>query len=262
MNHSRRIALPLRAFWRLKAAVEQIPGAHRLYKMATSLSGEGRIYEINGGPLHGARWKRFNQLPYWYHRGIYEPEVSARLVNELHEGDVFWDLGAHAGYHALVAARIVGPNGHVLVVEPEPVHTAILREEMALNAVSHYTLVEAAVSNREGDATFRRDTKDSRVSALAEVWTEGDSITVRTVTLGTLSRHTTAPAVLKMDIEGAEGAVLAESADFFAGTHRPRLILLATHGRDTHDCCFSALRDYGYTLDSAREGEFGTIVAS
>ena len=40
-----------------------------------------------------------------YRDGAYEPNLAARLQDTLQAGDVYVDLGAHVGVHALTIAR-------------------------------------------------------------------------------------------------------------------------------------------------------------
>jgi hypothetical protein len=50
----------------------------------------------------------------------WEPQVLGILTTLLMEGSVFVDVGAHVGYYSLQAAKIVGPSGSVISVEPNP----------------------------------------------------------------------------------------------------------------------------------------------
>lgn len=48
----------------------------------------------------------------------WEPEIGAIMREELSAGGVFLDVGANIGYFSLLAARIVGENGHIIAFEP------------------------------------------------------------------------------------------------------------------------------------------------
>ncbi len=43
--------------------------------------------------------------------GLYEPHVAQLIGEILQPGDVFYDVGANAGYFTLVAAQKVGATG-------------------------------------------------------------------------------------------------------------------------------------------------------
>jgi FkbM family methyltransferase len=235
--------------WRMKAVAEKIPGAFRVYKFVTSRAGEGQVYQITEGPLAGARWKRYNSLPYWYHRGLYEPGISGYILQHLGEGEVFWDVGAHAGYHALVAARTAGPHGQVVAIEPDPAICAIFREQLALNGITHCTVVQGAVSDNEGTVTLRRNALDSRTSALQSVGGRtGEAILVPSMTLdGMLARYPR-PQMIKMDIEGAEVLALPAGQALFSGAGRPRHVLIGVHGAEAKELTETFLIEHGYRV--------------
>jgi len=233
-------------FWKLKSFVEKVPGAFRVYKLITSQTGEGKLYTIKRGPMAGVRWRRYNRLPYWYHLGLYEPQQSNYIQTHLREGETFWDIGAHAGYHAICAARVVGPRGRVIAVEPTPAIARIMREQIALNHLRNITVLEQAVSESEGEVTFMQSPRDSRSSAIAGLGIDGEAIQVPCTTLDHLLEHYPAPAMLKMDIEGAEIFALPGGRRLFSGSKRPKHLLIGVHGdearRYTED--FFARHDY------------------
>jgi len=70
--------------------------------------------------------------------------------NTLREGMIFCDVGANIGIYSLLAARLVGPTGKVIAVEPEPANAALLRKNIALNQYKHVEVIEKAISERPG----------------------------------------------------------------------------------------------------------------
>src|ERR1017187_7387482 len=69
----------------------------------------------------------------------YEPETKILLSNIIRPGMTFLDVGAHVGHYTLLAARLVGPTGHVYAFEPEPENYAILTKNIALNGYTNVT---------------------------------------------------------------------------------------------------------------------------
>src|SRR5712692_8447883 len=53
-----------------------------------------------------------------YRHGVYEAPLSHVLIDHLRPGMVFADVGAHYGYHSLLATDLVGPDGLVVAFEP------------------------------------------------------------------------------------------------------------------------------------------------
>lgn len=244
----------------------RIPGARKAFKWVTSSWGEGRIYTIPSGPMRGLRWRRENRFPYWYHTGRYEPEISTLIATQLQPGEIYWDVGAHAGYHTLQGARAVGSQGQVLAVEPDPSVCRSLREQLALNALTNVTVLEAAVSDTAGSVRLVvREVNDTRGSALESVHnsairnSQGVRIDVHSTTLDELAERYPAPHLLKMDIEGSESAALRGGGRLWEGKRRPRRILLSYHGYETGAFCRTFLLELGYRLEATATG--GTLLA-
>ncbi len=89
-----------------------------------------------------------------YYRGVYEPKVTAMLLEELRPGDTFLDLGANAGYFSLLAARSVGQGGKVHSFEPSSELAGRLRRDAERNRFGHMTVHEVAVSDVPGRAVL------------------------------------------------------------------------------------------------------------
>jgi FkbM family methyltransferase len=145
-----------------------------------------------------------------YFTGTYEPGLRRALEGELEPGDVFVDVGAHVGVHALSAARRIrelGGGGRVIAFEPTPDSAATLRAAAARNGL-RVDVVEAALGAEEGtvellgdprygafDAGVRSQFGTGEVVAQAplttfDAWAARDGL-----------EHLD---VVKLDIEGAE----------------------------------------------------------
>lgn len=81
----------------------------------------------------------------------YEPGVSSLIVQALSEGDVMIDVGANIGWHTLLAAEKVGPQGHVYAIEPDPTNFSLLTANCAGNGLTWADCIKAAASDRSGD---------------------------------------------------------------------------------------------------------------
>src|SRR5258708_11709675 len=80
------------------------------------------------------------------------------LVKCLRPGAVFYDVGANAGFYAIIGARAVGPAGQVYAFEPMPKLVERIRENVALNSQTNVTVIEAAVSAQDGVTSFAPQT--------------------------------------------------------------------------------------------------------
>lgn len=230
--------------WSVKGLLVKIPGVYRAYKWFTTRLGEGKVYRIRVGPMRGLRWRRRNSLPYWYHLGLYEPHVSELIASVLHPGEVFWDVGANAGYHTLMAARVVGPAGQVVAVEADPVTAEILRDEIGINEFTNTEVLQAAASNSDGVVVFARRANNLQ-SSIAAFAPDGARFEVQAIRLESLLATRRRPQVMKMDIEGAEVLALPGAMGLFQGQQRP-ILLLSVHGDRAAAFCREFLRDRGY----------------
>lgn len=235
-----------RVLWERKAALAAVPGAYQAFRWATTKFGEGRVHRIRLGPMKGFRWRRYTGVSFWYHLGLYEPHVSNLIEAHLRPGDVFWDVGANAGYHTLKAARVVGPEGKVIAFEPIPEAVTIIEDQLALNAIRNVQIEQAAVGDKVGSVVLRR-MPNILMSTLDGVIEQGEPIDVRGTTLDEMVAKHGAPDVIKMDIEGAEVLALPGGEALFSSARRPRM-LLSTHGDDVMAFCEDFLRRHGYTF--------------
>src|ERR1700730_3664543 len=67
--------------------------------------------------------------------GLHEFDVDWLCGRILKPGDVFVDIGACYGYHALTSALRVGPQGRVYAIEPQPVMFTALSENACYNGL-------------------------------------------------------------------------------------------------------------------------------
>jgi FkbM family methyltransferase len=199
------------------------------------------------GPLAGCRWLS-TAGPHGCWIGSYERELQQLFVGTIRPGQVVWDVGANVGFFTLLAARLAGPQGRVVAVEPVPRNLELLRRHLSLNRVGNVTVVPRAMADAVGTARF-----DARASpSMGHLATSG-GIEVHTTTVDELvASGVPAPHVIKMDIEGAESRAIAGAAQTLR-SHRPRL-LLSTHGWAQHQACLAALEALGYAVTLRRDG--------
>ncbi|HEX8361339.1 MAG TPA: FkbM family methyltransferase [Longimicrobium sp.] len=172
--------------------------------------------------------------------GSYEPEQTRLFERHVRPGDTVLDVGAHVGYYTVLSAVLAGQRGAVWAFEPNPTNARFLRRHAEINGLRQVTVTEAAVSDANGTARFGF----GRGSGTGHLAAEGD-VEVRTVRLDDFcAEHGIAPAAIKIDVEGAEGAVLNGAREVLA-KHRP-IIFLSTHGAEVHQACLAFMKEAGY----------------
>jgi FkbM family methyltransferase len=159
--------------------------------------------------------------------GTDEPAVQEELVRVLQPGSVLYDVGANVGFLALIAARLVGPSGHVYAFEPIPANARAIERNAALNGLANITVLELALSDRGGEAVLRIPSinQGAHLADLVPAQGSEDELVVRIAALDELAAHQPLrpPDLVKLDVEGAELLVLAGMRQILE-THRPMLI--------------------------------------
>lgn len=150
-------------------------------------------------------------------------------------GKTAWDIGAHIGYHSLQLAQLVGSEGHVIAFEPNPYNLQHVRKHLTRNpALADRIIVRScAVSDIDGKVSFRfsPDLAKSSLGFLASSGPPSNLLAakayegflaepVQANRIDTLiAEGLTEPDLIKIDVEGAEGAVLAGAESLLASHH-------------------------------------------
>jgi FkbM family methyltransferase len=195
---------------------------------------------------------------YLYYFGTWEPRVTAFIRSRLHRGDGFIDVGANVGFFSLLAAHAVGPKGRVVAVEASPTTLAQLQRNVQRNngAAAPIRLVQMAASDRRGRLTlYRGDDCNcgtatlARTSAAAAIDAEVEAAPLDEILTPIEAEQA---RLVKVDVEGAEAAVVSGMRSLICCGRRDREFLIEIHpqllaamGRSPVEV-FEALTDAGY----------------
>ncbi len=215
--------------------------------MPLRLLPKGATVAVLQGPLRGARWT-IGALNHGCWLGSFEIARQRAFVRLARAGDCVYDIGANVGFYSLLAARLVGPTGRVIAIEPLPRNLEDLRRHLVLNHVSNVTVVAAAVMDRDGTVRMH---VPSPSEAYVDAAGSGD---VRAVRLDDLVYRDgyPSPNLLKIDVEGAELPVLLGARRVLLEA-RPT-ILLSTHSEALRRSCQALLTASGYRLQPETPG--------
>jgi len=167
---------------------------------------DGHVLPVRTGPAAGVLLRGDRRSVAWL-TGKVERAVQGALMELLTPGDVFLDVGAATGFFSVIGGRLVGRTGTVIAFEPEPSRASAIRTNAALNELSNVTVVEAAVSDADGSA-FLADPASATAHLVARA--PRDALPVVTVSIDAFLEAcpTLLPALVKVDVEGNEQAVL------------------------------------------------------
>jgi FkbM family methyltransferase len=140
--------------------------------------------------------------------GIEEVMNQVLLERLVKPGDVVYDVGANIGTHTLLLARLCAPTGIVYAFEPWPPNLESLQTNLKLNNVRNVQVVSCALSDHSGKGWFERGQDHSTGKLVRDSVQQGAGVQVPVVSLDDFVKSAEPPQVLKIDVEGAEGAVL------------------------------------------------------
>lgn len=172
-----------------------------------------------------------------------EPGTLRWIAATVRPGDVFYDVGANFGLFALLAAHRTGAGGRVVAFEPHAATVEALLANVALNGLGERVeVLSTALHSASGHLPFlyrslaaasglsqvgaTRDPHDRDVAPVArelKAVAAADDL----VTSGAIAP----PDVVKIDVDGNEGAVLAGMRGLLAGPRRPRSIQVEVNPR-------------------------------
>lgn len=189
----------------------------------------------------------------------YEADLRAVLQRHLRPGSVFADVGANEGFFTIVAAKLVGPTGRVISVEPQTRLGRVLTENARLNNVHNVRLLPVAISNVNGtvDLFLAPDTNTGSTGLMNTRKYRVPKETVKMVTLEELldSAGTQVVDLMKMDVEGFEHEAILGSPQVFE-SKRVKLLALELHDWILRDRGLNPeeitgfLSKAGYTLET------------
>ena len=92
-------------------------------------------------------------LVYWHGWDAHEPETSRLFFQMAQEAKVIFDIGAHIGYYALLAAK-AQPQAQVFAFEPLPIVFERLKHNLALNNLNNVQAFDFAAGTHGHIADF------------------------------------------------------------------------------------------------------------
>lgn len=185
-------------------------------------------HRIRGGPLRG-----YKIVTSWHDYpaailGTTEAELSNWLIQHVHAGETWLDIGAHYGYISLLLCKLTGPQGSVVSVEPSIATAGCLEQTRRLNRLSSLAILPFGLHGLDhmemAEVTIDR--------GMAEMVTGSGKFTgiifchSLDQLFSQLKLDARYPAIhgIKIDVEGMEMKVLAGMREMLAH-YRPSLVV-------------------------------------
>jgi len=188
-----------------------------------------------------------------------EVRLGKFLVLNLVATDHFMDIGAHYGYFSLLASELVGKNGRVFSFEPASSSFKLLHENTT--DLPNVRIYAKAVSSSDEDLIFyefpnlQSEYSTSDISQFEnESWftqSMPEKKEVKATTIDFITKDGSfSPAIIKIDVEGAELNVLQGGLAFLSNSN-PKVVMEYVNtrrGNETHKKALDFMLNIGYKI--------------
>lgn len=244
------------ASWRNQ--IRYVPGLAITQRAFISLAAPKKAFphQIDHGPAKGLNFSILLPEDKAMWKGTYEFEFCKRLQKAVQPGDICYDIGAFRGYTAGVMA-LAGAE-KVIAFEPMPENQERIRQVFGMNPDLPLSLTPKAVSEKEGKQILEihRDQSMNRLGSVAGAG-GGEQIQVETTTVDAAARETgKSPTLMKIDVEGAEEAVLKGAPK--ALKESVRAVFMEIHHAEAEQRCREILEEAGFTC-TWKEKDWGSF---
>jgi len=154
----------------------------------------------------------------WVLKDDKEQMIKQVFVDNIKEGSIIIDAGAHLGEFTLIAAKKIGPAGKVIAIEPMKEGVSRIKKNLILNNLKNYEIIEKAVGNKvETRLLYQNDI--GLWGNLEPVLGLNDNSEKREIEVDTLdniiSRENKIIDMLKIDVDGFEYELLLGCQESF-----------------------------------------------
>jgi FkbM family methyltransferase len=197
----------------------------------------------------------------------FDPEITEVLRRfACRDGmDVFWDIGANKGALSYEMAASL-PRCRIVAVEPQRCMTSLLQENLETLARGRHEVFAVGIGEIPGTFELVIAPENRGCASLTTAKRDGSLVEhVAIVTADTVRRQSRYgwPTVVKIDVEGAEAAVIRSLRPAFKARHI-RCCVFECHA--SQEWCFqqirSATESFGYGLYAITKTPFSTRLVS
>jgi FkbM family methyltransferase len=252
MRNIARILLKVVPF-SVRDRIRTIPGVAGLQRAIIARTLDGREFEhrVDAGPAEGITFlvRMPEDKGIW--TGTYEIDFATRLAASVNPGTVAYDIGSWHGFFAGVMAAQGAAQVHVF--EPLPANAERIRRLVALNQGHSITLHPCAVGERDAEMDLMIMPETSMAKLEASTFQAGVTsaervrVKVRSIDAMIDAGEIAPPALMKIDVEGAEAMVLLGARETIR-RHRP-VIFAEVHSAPLLEQCQKLLEGESYGIE-------------
>jgi FkbM family methyltransferase len=222
------------------SAIDRRSLAGRLIRLPARALSARTVMRVRRGPARGMKWIA-GSATHGCWLGTYELDKQLVIERFVRPGMTIYDVGAQAGFYTIFFSRFVGESGRVFAFEPCPYEARFLLDHVRMNRLANVRVIQVAVPGHTGLIGMSTD----RGTCQNQICNDPDP-PLRVPSIDLDSSGLPVPDLIKMDVEGAESAVL-RGARRMLREARP-VVFVALHSDEQRGSCRALLLQAGYSL--------------
>lgn len=247
----------------IRDRIKTIPIVAHVQRTIVARAFDGREFEhrVDAGPAKGITFQVRMPEDKGIWTGTYEIDFASRLAASVTPGTIAYDIGSWHGFFAGVMAAQGASAVHVF--EPLPANAARIQQLIALNPARRITLHSCAVGEHEGEMDLMIMPETSMAKLELSTFQAGEMsegrvrVTVRSIDAMISTGEIAPPALMKIDVEGAEGMVLRGARETIR-RYRP-LIFAEVHSSSLLKECRTLLEADNYCVEPIDQARANTL---
>lgn len=184
-----------------------------------------------------------------------DPDLFLTASRLIKEGDTVWDIGANVGLFSFSAMGLVGSSGEVVSFEPDAYLVSLLRKSASIQAdnSAKISIIPAGIAGTTGVRSFHIAKRARASNALSDYGNQQKGGVRQMQSIICLSLEDALselppPAVVKIDVEGAEVEILSNGQSLLSKI-RPRMAVESAPS--TQDAITQIFKDNDYVMFDA-----------
>ena len=165
-------------------------------------------------------------------REIFIDNFYGKESDNLEYGDIVLDIGSSIGWYSLFLSKLIGKNGKVISIEPNPNNFRYLKKNIKWNNLDNIIAINKGIWSKKSKLFFT-NTKYSSELNLTSISLKKKEIDVDSIDNLMKELDIEQVNLIKMDIEGAEIKAIKGALDTIKNSQRIILKIAAYHKLDS-----------------------------